>query len=213
MLYKTKSLDLQKFGVYDIRRAMLTADATDGLIYRVSLDNAKTWRVVQLNEAWYPTQKTNGRVLVEIKFPRQTGATSIYTLNASGVFPLRVGTTVYFYDGTDTFSTIVGHDGRYSIALPPGSYKVFYNEAGSRVTLADGYNPEAFAYRQPDDLDKENSVSMFLGNVDWATNAVFDTFKDASKISEASNARIDLQQNLTDGSGRVVRYWALVFDA
>lgn len=213
MLYRTKPLNLQKFGVYDIKRAMLTADADDGLVYRVSLDNAKTWRVVSLNQEWYPTQHTDGRILVEIKFPRLTGETSIYTLNASGVFPLSVGATVYFYDGTNTFSTIVGPEGRYTIALPPGSYKVFYNEAGVRTVLLEGYNPEQFAYRQPDDLDKENTIELFLSHIDWATNAVYDTFKDASKVSDASSARIDLQQNLTDGTGRAVRYWALVFEA
>jgi hypothetical protein len=213
MLYRTKSLNLQKFGVYDIKRAMLTADADDGLVYRVSLNNGKTWYVVKLNEPWYPSQFTSGRIIVEIKFPSITGEPGIYTLNASGVFPLSVGTTVYFYAGTNTFSTIVGPDGRYNIALPSGLYKVFYNQSGDRVVLAEGYNPEMYAYRQPDDLDKENTISMFLGHIDWATNAVFDTFKDGSKFADTSSAQIDLQQNLTDRSGRVVRYWALVFEA
>jgi hypothetical protein len=213
MLYKTKTLNYRPFGVYDVVQAMLTADASDGVTFRVSCDNGKNWRAVKLNTPFVP-MGADGRFVIEIKFPVETNSTGgTYTLNASGVFPLSVGATVYFTDGTNTFSTIIGPDGRYNVTLPRGLYKVWYREAGTKHVIVDEYNPEVFVYRQPDDLDKENTISMFLSHVDWATCAVYDTFKDASKVSDFSNAKIDLQQNLTDGSGKIVRYWALVFDS
>jgi len=210
MVYKTKPLDLRPFGVFDVTRAVLTADADDGCKYRVSFDAGRTWRVVELNVP-FDAAATDSRIVVEIKFPTKE-SDGIYTLNATGIFPLNVGTTVYFTDGTETFSTVVGPQGRYNITLPAGIYQVYYNQAGSRTVLLDDYNPEAFVYRQPDDLDKENTIQMFLSHMDWADYSVYDTFKDGSKIDPGSTAHIDIMQNLTaTGSDAVVRYWALAF--
>ena len=135
-------------------------------------------------------------------------------MDASGVFPLTIGTTVYFTplktDAT-VFSSVIGQDGRYNVSLPPGLYTVHYILAGKRIVLLDDYNPATYVFRQPDDLDKENTIAQFLANIDWATNAVYDTFKDTSKTDPSSTTQIDLMHNLTNNTGSVVRYWALVF--
>jgi len=210
MLYKTKILNLSTFGVFNIPHAMLTADADAGLEYRVSFNAGKSFQSVNLNKSFDPVDST-GKIVVEITFP-STAKTPMYVLNASGIFPLAIGTTVYFDDGSNTFSTVIGIDGRYNISLPSATYRVYYKQVGGkRITILDEYNPETYVFRQPDDLDKENVVEMFLNNVDWASYAVYDTFKDSSKVDLSSTANIDLMHNLTDGSGRVVRYWAIVF--
>lgn len=212
MLYKTKNLDLRTFGVYNINRAMLTADADDGIVYRVSFDGGKTWRVAEPNTPFLVRGST-GVVKVELKFPANK-TSGIYMVSASGVFPLSVGTRVFFSNGDNTFPTTIGPDGRYNITLPQGVYQVYYMQSGNKTVLLDDYNPRAHVFRQPDDLDKENTIQMFLSNIEWADFSVYDTFKDSSKISRESTARVDLMQNLVaDSSDAVVRYWALVFSA
>lgn len=211
MLYQTKILDLSVFGIFDISRAILTADADSDITYRVSFNGGKSFQSVNINEIFLPNN-SNGKIVLEIKFPKTNSVRDLYRLNVSGVFPLTIGTTVYFTDGSNTFSAVIGHNGRYNISLPSAIYKVYYIQAGKKIILTDDFSPESYVYRQQDDLDKENTIELFLSSIDWATNAVYDTFKDSSKTSEASTATIDLMQNLTDGSGRVVRYWALIFE-
>lgn len=212
MLYKSKNLDLRPFGVYNIRRAVLTADADDGIVYRVSFDGGKTWRVTEPNTPFLVRTAT-GVVKVEIKFPANKSE-GIYMVSASGVFPLSVGTRVFFKSADNTFSTTIGPEGRYNATLPQGTYQVYYMQSGNKVVLLDDYNPNTYVFRQPDDLDKENTIQMFLSGIDWANFSVYDTFKDTSKLGPESTARVDLMQNLVaDSSNAVVRYWALVFSA
>lgn len=212
MLYRTKTLDLRPFGVSAIKRAILTADADDGLTYRVSFDAGRSWRVAKLNTP-FVVPSSNNQIKVEIRFPKNDSR-SIYTVSASGVFPLSVGTTVYFENGDSTFTTVIGFDGRYNVSLPKGIYTVYYRQSGTRVELLNDFNPESYAFRQPDDLDKENTIQMFLSTIEWADYSVYDTFKDQSKMGDDTTAKIDIMQNLTaDNTDKAVRYWALAFEA
>ena len=202
-------LDLIPFGVYTVKSAMLTADASSDLVYRISFDAGRTFRVVDLHDRFTPTNST-GRIIVEIQFP-VSGQSDEQLFDAAGVFPLQLGTIVTFTDGKHSYNTTVGFDGRYSVSLPPGTYTVSYMQSGKRVTLIDKYNPEAYVFRQQDDLDKENTIEQFMSKIAWATHAVYDTFKDASKMSPMSTAKINLTHSLVS-SGKCVRYWALVFE-
>lgn len=211
MLYKSKILDLRPFGITKIQRAMLTADALGDLSYRVSFDSGKTWRVVRLNTPFFVADAST-QVKVEIKFPPSSGITEP-TVNVSGVFPLAVGTTVFFQNSSGKTSTVVGLNGRYSVSIAPGIYTVYYIRAGTREVLFNDYNPELFVYRQPDDLDKENTIQLYMSDVQWASYSVYDTFKDTSKMAPESTAHIDLMHNLrAKSSSAMVRYWALVFN-
>jgi len=207
MIYRTKTLNLTAFGFFSFERAMLAVDADDGITYRVSFDGGKTFQVINPHIEFRPISR-GSKIVMEIRF-NDTQTVDIYVLNITGVFPLNIGTTLFFTDGKNTFSTVVGSDGRYSISLPPGKYTVFHNVSGERVVLSENFDPKQHSYRPPDDLDKENVIESFMSNIDWADLSVYDTFVDRSKMSSQSTAKIDLAHNLTDGT-KIVRYWALV---
>lgn len=204
--------DLTKFGIYKIKNAMVTADMDDGITMEVSFDGGSTFIPVELNKKFKVT-RSKGKIQVKIKFLDSTKA-DIYKVNAYGFFQnLDIGTTLNFtkISTKETYTTKVGENGRYAISLPRGVYEVWYVTNQGKIVLMNNFNPEV-RISPNTSLDKENSIELFLMELDWAKYSVFDTFYDHSKMLNGS-AIVDPDGNLSDGiTDRKVRYWAIGFE-
>lgn len=207
MIYKSKPLNLGAFGYSRFSRAILTADADDGIRYRVSFDGGMNFRAVNLNEPFRVT-RPGAKVVVEITFESST-PDDMYVVNASGVFPLQQGTEVTFTSAKGAFKTTLGAAGRYNISLPRSLYTVTYKTINTTETIAENYDPAQYTFRHSDDFDKETAIEAFMSRIEWGEVAVYDTFVNSDKVSRGSTAQVDLRQTLTDGS-KSVRYWALI---
>lgn len=208
MKYTSKILDMSAFGYYTFTRGILSVDASDGIKYSVSFDGGKSFQRISPYEEFVP--RSGSKIIFEIRFPDNANkASDIYPLNIAGVFPLDVGTTVYFTDGSSTTSVVLGYDGKYNVSLKPGLYTVYYMKSGSKIIIAENYDPRQYVFSLTTDLDKENKIEGFLSRIDWAEITVYDTFVDSSKMQSFSTAKIDFSNNLVDDIGNYVRYWAL----
>lgn len=211
--YLSVVYDLTQFGIFKIRNAIVTADMDDGIAIEVSFDGGSTFHKVKELNKKFSVDRSKGKIQVRITFEDFKGA-NIYKVKTSGFFQnLDIGTTVNFTKNSTnkTYRTTVGENGRYSISLPRGIYSVWYHEDGERTVLLQNFNPEV-ASIPTNRLDKENTVELFLRDVEWARYSVFDTFTDSNKMLNGS-AIIDPEGNLSDGvTDRKVRYWAIGFE-
>lgn len=211
--YSSVVYDLTQFGVYKISNAIVSADMDSGIAIEVSFDGGFTFKSVKTLNQKFPVQQSRGKVQVKITFNDMPDA-DIYKVKATGFFQnLEIGTRVTFtkHSTSESFSTTVGENGRFLIYLPRGTYDVWYtNDRNQRVSIYTQFNPEVIVTPY-NGLDKENTIEMFLRDVDWAKYTIFDTFADPQKMLNGS-AIID-QFGLTDGvTNRHVRYWAVGFN-
>ena len=206
--------NLTQFGIYNIKNAIVNADMDSGISMKVSFNGGSTFQdVVELNKK-FPVSSSNGKIQVKILFNDIDGR-DIYKVKATGFFQnLEAGTTVNFTkkSNRETFNTNIGLNGKYTILLPRGVYRVWYkSSSGNIIDIMNDFNPE-IRYNNYNGLNKENTIELFLRGVDWAKYTVFDTFSDPQKILNG-DAIIDPDGDLSDGvTDRKVRYWAIGFE-
>lgn len=212
--YTSVVYDLTQFGIFKIRNAIVNADMDNGITIEVSFDGGSSFHTVEKLNTKFPVERSRGKIQVKITFSDSDDG-DIYMVNTSGFFQnLEIGTTLNFTkkSTSQNYTTNVGANGSYKISLPRGHYSIWYKEFnGKKVELVSSFNPEMRTSIQAG-LDKENTIELFLRNVDWAKYSVFDTFTDPNKMLNGS-AIIDPDGNLSDGiTDRKVRYWAIGFD-
>jgi hypothetical protein len=205
--------DLTHFGIFNIKNAIVTSDLDDGITIEVSFDGGVNFILVTEVNKKFNVLQSKGKIQVRVKF-YEVEDSDIYTVKTVGYFSnLELGTTLNFTKNStgENFATNIAENGRYSINLPRGYYEVWIMDNGDKVVLLDSFNPETVI--QPTKrLDKENSIEMFIRDVDWIKYAVFDTFDDTNKIY-MSSAIIDPEGDLSDGkTNRKCRYWGIGFE-
>ena len=210
--YTSVIYDLTQFGIFKISNAIITADMDNGIAIEVSFDGGSTFTKVSNLNSKFPVVNSKGKIQVKILFEDDSRA-DIYKVKTNGFFQnLDIGTRVKFtkISTNETFTTTIGENGRYTIFLPRGVYTVWYKDGPTKTTLFSSFNPEAIVISSTG-IEKENSVELFLRDVDWAKYSVFDKFTDNSKMLNG-NAIID-RYGLSDGiTDRRVRYWAIGFE-
>lgn len=212
--YTSIVYDLTQFGLYKINNAIVSADMDNGITIEVSFDGGSSFRKVEKLNTKFPVERSKGKIQVKITFDDSPG-TDIYMINTSGYFQnLDIGTNLKFTKNStgQVYKTTIGANGKYKISLPRGIYSIWYvNSSGNKVELTSNFNPEIRANTSMG-TNKENTIELFLSNVEWAKYSVFDTFTDPDKMLSGS-AIIDPDGNLSDGiTDRKVRYWAIGFN-
>lgn len=211
--YVSVVYDLTQFGISNINNAVVCSYKDDGVNISVSFDGGNTFKKIAAVNEKFEVQGSTGKIQVKVEFS-DYGQGDIYKVKTSGYFyNLEAGTSIFFTKKTtqETHSTNIGYNGGYTINLPRGEYKIWYNNSGVKTTLVESMNPEMVVSNKTG-IDKEAIIESLFRDFDWATNMVFDTFADKGK-KKYGNSIIDVDGNLSDGvTDRKMYFWAIGFD-
>lgn len=211
--YTSIVYDLTQFGIYDIKNAIVGSDCDNNIAFEVSFDGGVSFsRVSQLNKK-FSVRGSKGKIQFRIVFLDEADS-NIYMVKTVGYFSnLEVGTTLYFENKKtkELFQTAIAENGRYSIYLPKGLYSVWYRSNSTKINLMPSFNPEAVVLPTKR-VDKENSIELYIRDIDWVTNAIFDTF-DSTDKKLIGDAIIDYEGDLSDGrTSRKCRWVVIGFE-
>lgn len=213
MKYTSIVYDLTYFGIHKIKTAVVGADCDSGISFEISFDGgASFYTVTELNKP-FSVNNSKGKIQFRINF-NPVSSFDIYRIKTIGYFSnLEAGTTLYFTNKSTKkeYSTTIAENGRYSISLPRGCYEVWFNQNSNKIELLSSFNPETVVLPTKR-LDKQLAVELYVKDMKFVKNAIFDVFDDESK-KLIGNTIIDTDGDLSDGiTSRKCRWICIGFE-
>jgi len=211
--YLSPIYDLNGFGIFNIKNAIVSSDKDDGISIDVSFDGGSSFKPIDKLNTKFSVRNSTGKIQVRITFVDVPNP-NIYRVKTNGHFQnLGIGTGLNFTNnGTgETIKTTVGRNGYYNISIPRGLYTVWYYVSGTKQVILTSYNPE-ITNNPTHRLDKEAIIDGIFRDIEWAKYSVFDTFSDANTPTYG-NTIVDPDGDLSDGvTDRKCRYWVVGFE-
>lgn len=208
--YTSIVYDLNQFGIYNISNAIIGTDSDAGISIDVSFDGGTSFlrNVIVNKRLSVPSSK--GKIQFRIKFDDDAAANP-YKIKTVGFFSnLEIGTALYFENIStkSVYSTTISENGRYSIYLPKGYYTIWAKIRTEKTILLNRFNPETVIL-PTQRLDKETAIELYIRDVDWVSNAIYDTFSNEDK-KLIGDSIIDIDGDLSDGKTSRKCRWVVI---
>lgn len=195
--YTSIIYDVTKFGIYNIKNMIVGSDCDNGISIDVSFDGGASFLYNVSLDKKISVPISKGKIQFKIKF-NDINITESYLIKTSGFFPdFEIGTVILFENNNTKkiYETNILENGKYSICIPKGIYKV-YTKLPNNIILLDGMNPEA-VIQPAKRLDKETIVESYIDKISWVKNAIYDVFDNDDK-NLIGDASIDIDGDLSD---------------